>query len=108
YIRQSILEPNAVIAPDCWGVPCPAGVMLQSFASSISDSQLDAIVGYLAKLGTADAVALTETAPVEMVMSPPSRCWTPLWPCPKSQPARARLPWANISSSTSGCRATTP
>ncbi len=72
YIRQSILEPNAVIAPDCWGVPCPAGVMLQSFASSISDSQLDAIVGYLAKLGTADAVALTETAPVEMVMSLPA------------------------------------
>lgn len=72
YIRQSILEPNAVIAPDCWGTPCPAGVMLQSFASSISDADLNTIVGYLAKLGTADAVALSEAAPVEMVMSLPA------------------------------------
>lgn len=72
YIRQSILEPNAVIAPDCWGTPCPAGVMLQSFAATISDSQLETIVGYLSKLGTDDAVALAETAPVEMVMSLPA------------------------------------
>lgn len=72
YIRQSILEPNAVIAPDCWGTPCPPGVMLQSFAATISESQLETIVGYLSKLGTDEAVALTESAPVEMDLSLPA------------------------------------
>lgn len=72
YIRQSILEPNAVIAPDCWGTPCPPGVMLQSFAATISESQLETIVGYLSKLGTDEAVALAETAPVEMDLSLPA------------------------------------
>jgi len=38
YIRQSIQDPNAFIAPTCGSNPCPAGVMLQSFAQTLSDS----------------------------------------------------------------------
>lgn len=92
YIRQSILEPNAVIAPDCWGVPCPAGVMLQSFASTISDADLNTIVGYLSKLGTADAVALTEAAPVEMVMSlPPESVLEPFMPLPRDPAKESQI-----------------
>lgn len=80
YIRQSILKPNAVIAPQCPNGACPANVMLQSFAQTLAADDLDTIVGYLAKLGTgeettllaaaAPAAALDTTLPAESLLEP--------------------------------------
>ncbi len=47
YIRQSILEPDAVIAEACPGGACPPGVMPQSFGDLLSDEELDALVDFL-------------------------------------------------------------
>jgi len=47
YIRQSIVEPNAFIAPECPTGPCPPGVMPQNFGAALSEAQVDALVQYL-------------------------------------------------------------
>lgn len=92
YIQESILEPNAFIAPDCWGAPCPEGVMLQSFAATLSDTQLETIVGYLSKLGTDEELALAETAPVAMVMTlPPESVLDPFMPLPKEPASESQI-----------------
>ena len=51
YIRQSIIDPNAVIAPDCPSGPCtsPSG-MPGSFGTAIPAEELDQIVEYLSGL----------------------------------------------------------
>lgn len=74
YIRQSILEPNAFIAPACPSGPCPSGVMLQTFADSLSGTDLDTIVSYLEVLGTDTAVALgsPDTAVVALDLALPA------------------------------------
>ena len=75
YITESILEPAAFIAAECPNGACPEGVMLQSFADTLSDDDLDTIVGYLSVLGTEEAVALAppaETEPVVLDTSMPA------------------------------------
>lgn len=47
YIRQSILTPNAFIAPKCPGGACPSGVMPQDFSTRISPTELDTLVNFL-------------------------------------------------------------
>ena len=47
YIRQSIVDPNAFIAPKCPTGPCPPGVMPQNFGSALSAEQIDALVQFL-------------------------------------------------------------
>ena len=48
YLRQSILDPNAVIAPECPAGPCPKDVMAaQDFAARISQIELEALVRFL-------------------------------------------------------------
>ncbi len=47
YIRQSIVDPNAFVAPECPTGPCPPGVMPQNFGSTLSEEQIDALVQYL-------------------------------------------------------------
>lgn len=78
YLRESILEPDAFIAPACPFGECPSGVMLQSFAAVLSDDDLDVIIGFLATLGTdiapeADTAkhgGLSATLPVESTVTP--------------------------------------
>ncbi|MBC8194193.1 MAG: photosynthetic protein synthase I [Acidimicrobiia bacterium] len=62
YIRESIVDPNSFIAPECPGGACPPGVMLQTFAQTLNPTELDTIVGYLAVLGTPDAIPLALSA----------------------------------------------
>ena len=50
YIRQSILDPDAVIASGCPGGACPPGVMPQSFGDSLTAEQVDTLVDYLGSL----------------------------------------------------------
>jgi cytochrome c2 len=51
YIRESILNPNAYVVPQCPTGPCPQGVMIQNFKDQISDDELEALIGYLMTLG---------------------------------------------------------
>jgi len=87
YLRESILDPNAFLAPECPAGPCPAGVMLQSFAASLSSQDLDAIVAYLLQLGSTppQEAAEAETA-MKLPDTLPEESRSPLWP---GAPARA-------------------
>lgn len=49
-IRESILDPAAVIAADCPTGPCAAGVMPATFADVLSAEQLDDLVEFLSGL----------------------------------------------------------
>ena len=48
YIRQSIIEPDAVIAEACPTGACPPGVMPKIFGGLLSAEELDALVDFLA------------------------------------------------------------
>ena len=48
FIRQSILDPNAVIAEACPSGACSPNVMPQSFGDLLSAGELDALVDFLA------------------------------------------------------------
>ena len=47
YIRESITDPNAFVAPECPGGPCQKGLMP---VVPLSDKELDAVVTYLSRL----------------------------------------------------------
>lgn len=51
YIRQSILEPNAFIAPQCPTGPCLPNLMMKSLGEILSPEEIDAVVAYLSQLG---------------------------------------------------------
>jgi mono/diheme cytochrome c family protein len=62
YIRESILDPNAFIMPNCPTGACPSDVMPQTFADTLSPEDLNIIVAYLAALGTsAEAEVLNQS-----------------------------------------------
>jgi hypothetical protein len=50
YIRESILEPNAFIAPDCPLGPCLANIMPANFAQTLSNDEVIVLVAYLTNL----------------------------------------------------------
>ncbi|MCL6509107.1 MAG: c-type cytochrome [Anaerolineae bacterium] len=56
YIRESIVAPEAFIAPQCPNGPCPSGVMLANFVDRLTPAEIDLIVTYLSGL-TGDAVS---------------------------------------------------
>ena len=47
YIRQSIREPNAYLAPECPNAPCMPGHHAPNYATRLSDEQLDTLVAFL-------------------------------------------------------------
>jgi cytochrome c2 len=49
-IRQSILDPDAVIATECPTGPCPAGVMPKEFGQRLTAAQLETLVTFLSEL----------------------------------------------------------
>ncbi len=51
YLHQSILEPNAFIAPECPSGPCLPGLMLQNLGDILTPEEIDMVVAYLATLG---------------------------------------------------------
>lgn len=53
YIRESILNPNAVIAPNCPTGACAAGIMPQNFKDLLSDNDINNIIEYLKALSEA-------------------------------------------------------
>ena len=50
FIRESIVNPNAVIAEDCPAGACPPRVMPQNFGDTLTAEQLDSLVEYLISL----------------------------------------------------------
>jgi mono/diheme cytochrome c family protein len=50
YIRESILDPNSVIAQPCPSGECAENVMPQSFGEVLSLGELDDLVAYLSGL----------------------------------------------------------
>lgn len=53
YIKESILNPNAVIAPNCPTGACPSGVMPQNFKDLLSDNDINNVIEYLKALSEA-------------------------------------------------------
>lgn len=47
YIRESILNPNAVIAANCPTGPCPADVMPKNFGETYTEAQINDLVAFL-------------------------------------------------------------
>jgi len=52
YIRESILDPNAFIAPNCPTGDCPSNLMPPNFKETLSPEQVEMIVNYLMTLST--------------------------------------------------------
>jgi mono/diheme cytochrome c family protein len=50
FIRESILDPDAFIAPECPGGPCQPGQMPVAAGAQLSESELAQVVDYLASL----------------------------------------------------------
>lgn len=50
YIRQSILEPNAFIVPQCPTGPCLPNLMPQDYGQKLSPAELDGLVEFLLTL----------------------------------------------------------
>ncbi|MFN8446849.1 MAG: c-type cytochrome [Caldilineaceae bacterium] len=48
-IKQSIMEPNAVIAENCPAGPCPSNVMPQNFSQRLKAEQIDALAQFLSQ-----------------------------------------------------------
>jgi cytochrome c peroxidase len=93
YIRESILDPNAFIAPECPTGGCPENVMLQTFAESLSQADLDLIVSYLSALGTDQAIALSEPAAVTSLEAtlPAESVLEPFMPLPGDPASEAQI-----------------
>ncbi len=49
YIRESIVDPNVYVVPECPGGPCQSG-MMPAFKGTLSDTEIDAIVQFLMNL----------------------------------------------------------
>lgn len=47
YLRQSILEPNVFIAPECPNGACLANIMPTDYASRLTASQIDIMIAFL-------------------------------------------------------------
>lgn len=47
YIRQSIIEPNAYLAPECPNAACMPGIMPQNYGDRLSDEQIETLVSFL-------------------------------------------------------------
>ena len=47
YVHQSIVEPNAVLAPECPIGPCAPGMMPQTYGDQLTPEQIDDIIAFL-------------------------------------------------------------
>lgn len=53
YIRESLLQPNDFIAPECPTGPCLPNLMVQNLGDTLTEEEIDTLVAYLATLGVA-------------------------------------------------------
>ncbi len=81
YIRQSIVNPNAYLAPACPNGPCLPNIMPDNYANRLTPDQLETLVAWLVTLdeaipqpaligGDAAATPVGKAAPVSKVAPP--------------------------------------
>jgi len=51
YLYESLLNPNAYIAPECPTGPCLPGLMIQNLGDILTAEEIDMVVAYLATMG---------------------------------------------------------
>lgn len=88
YLRQSILEPNVYIVPDCPNGPCLPNIMPQDYGRRLSAEQVDTLVAYLLELEET-AVTTIPSATAEPLPGEPQ-------PADKAFPAPKRLPGSDV------------
>ncbi len=74
YLRQSILEPNAFIAPDCPNAACLANIMPRDYGSRLTPDQIEKIINYLLSEMVNEVQIVGENEPTpdpSSVLSPP-------------------------------------
>lgn len=49
YLRQAILDPDAVIAKNCPGAPCAPGMMPKDYAEKMTASEMEMLVKFMVK-----------------------------------------------------------
>lgn len=69
FLRESILEPDVYIAPDCGGSPCQKGIMPPSLGQGLSPEQLSAVIAYL-QAPPAEGEAAVAEQPVDLGPAP--------------------------------------
>jgi nitrite reductase (NO-forming)/hydroxylamine reductase len=57
FLHESVVNPDAYIAPDCGGKACQKGLMPATLAEALSDQELNAVVGYMLALPGSASVA---------------------------------------------------
>jgi hypothetical protein len=80
YIRQSILEPNAYLAPECPNAACMPGIMPQNYSTRLSGEQIETLVMFLLEqqgpeptpvtIGSGQATAAPKASGVAKVAAP--------------------------------------
>jgi len=64
FIRESVVNPDAFVSPECPSGPCTAGQMPSSLADLLSEKEIDTIVAYLSSLPGENTAVEVETTPV--------------------------------------------
>ena len=90
YLRESITTPDAFIAPDGTEDAYPSGVMLSAYEDSLDDSDIQAMVAYLARLGTNNPPVTSPAAFTPETQLPPESTATPFAPV-DTTPAQAQV-----------------
>jgi len=57
FLREAVLKPDLYIAADCGGKACQKGLMPASLGDTLSDQELEAVVGYMLGLPGSAAAA---------------------------------------------------
>jgi len=69
FLQEAVLKPDAYIAPDCGGKACQKGLMPATLGETLSDQELNAVVGYMLALPGSAAAPAEETAATEPVIA---------------------------------------
>ncbi len=96
YIRESILDPNVFVAPECPTGPCAANVMPASLKDTLTSDEVNAIVKYLSGLpagayGASAAPAAQEPATGADIVLDPADLPVPLPEAREPQVVRVDL-----------------
>lgn len=76
YIYQSIVEPNAFIAPECPNGPCLVGIMPQDYGQRLAAEQIETLVTFL--VGEEPTIPTQTSVPAGTTPLPPTRTSPPV------------------------------
>jgi hypothetical protein len=103
YLRQSILEPNAFIAPVCPNGPCLVNIMPRDYALRLSEEQVEIMVNFLLAQRGETAAPTPSATPARIGDNSNATAPTPApkaFPAPKlvgpDQPGSTNLPYLTI------------